>query len=156
MISELSNRTHCCFCSMQCGIELSRAEDTGALIVKPRQDFPVATGRLCQKGFNSIEHTIHPSRVMYPLQRSEGVQKGSQTVNWNRMGWDDAYAHISDQIKRLQHAHGDDAIAVYGGGSLTNEVSYLLGKFTRVALHSKFIDYNGRYCMSSAAAAANQ
>ena len=46
-----------------------------------------------------------------------------------------------------------DAVGVFGGGSLTNEKSYLLGKFARVALRTANIDYNGRFCMSSAAAA---
>jgi assimilatory nitrate reductase catalytic subunit len=36
---------------------------------------------------------------------------------------------------------------------LTNEKAYLLGKFARVALSTSQIDYNGRFCMSSAAAA---
>ncbi|MEX2415637.1 MAG: molybdopterin oxidoreductase family protein [Paenibacillaceae bacterium] len=155
-LSELSNRSHCCFCSMQCGVELIRDEATGKLAVKPSQDFPVATGRLCQKGFNVVEHAIHPSRLMHPIQRSGGQQRGSHSVEWNRKDWNSAYADIADRIGQLQQAHGHDAIAVYGGGSLTNEVCYLLGKFTRVALRSKFIDYNGRYCMSSAAAAANK
>jgi assimilatory nitrate reductase catalytic subunit len=42
---------------------------------------------------------------------------------------------------------------VFGGGGLTNEKAYLLGKFARVALGTSQIDYNGRFCMSSAAAA---
>src|SRR6185503_7423335 len=49
-----------------------------------------------------------------------------------------------------------DAIGVFGGGSLTNEKAYLLGKFARVALGTANIDYNGRFCMSSAAAAVNR
>ena len=51
--------------------------------------------------------------------------------------------------------YGRDAVAVFGGGSLTNEKAYLLGKFARVALRTANIDYNGRFCMSSAAAAAD-
>ena len=43
---------------------------------------------------------------------------------------------------------------MFGGGSLTNEKAYLLGKFARVALGTSNIDYNGRFCMSSGAAAA--
>ena len=46
--------------------------------------------------------------------------------------------------------------AVFGGGGLTNEKAYQLGKFARVALGTSQIDYNGRWCMSSAASAANQ
>src|SRR6185295_17960948 len=49
---------------------------------------------------------------------------------------------------------GPDAVAVFGGGGLTNEKAYALGKFARVALRSSQIDYNGRFCMSSAAAAS--
>jgi assimilatory nitrate reductase catalytic subunit len=43
---------------------------------------------------------------------------------------------------------------VFGGGGLTNEKAYWLGKFARIALRTASIDYNGRFCMSSAAAAA--
>jgi assimilatory nitrate reductase catalytic subunit len=45
---------------------------------------------------------------------------------------------------------------VFGGGGLTNEKAYLLGKFARVALRTASIDYNGRFCMSSVAAAQNR
>jgi len=41
---------------------------------------------------------------------------------------------------------------VWGGGGLTNEKAYQLGRFARVALATPNIDYNGRFCMSSAAA----
>ena len=47
-------------------------------------------------------------------------------------------------------------MAVFGGGGLTNEKAYALGKFARVALKTRLIDYNGRFCMSSAAAASNR
>ena len=44
---------------------------------------------------------------------------------------------------------------MYGSGALTNEKAYLLGKLARVALGTPHVDYNGRFCMSSAAAAQN-
>ncbi|CAM5492885.1 Assimilatory nitrate reductase catalytic subunit OS=Streptomyces albaduncus OX=68172 GN=FHS32_000517 PE=4 SV=1 [Streptomyces griseoloalbus] len=44
---------------------------------------------------------------------------------------------------------------MFGGGGLTNEKAYALGKFARVVLGTSQIDYNGRFCMSSAAAAGN-
>jgi assimilatory nitrate reductase catalytic subunit len=56
----------------------------------------------------------------------------------------------------MQACYGRDAVGVYGGGSLTNEKAYLLGKFARVALATSNIDYNGRFCMSSAAAASQK
>ncbi|MDF2815202.1 MAG: nitrite reductase, partial [Paenibacillus sp.] len=134
---------------MQCGLEL--VPDAGRSIgyaIKPRHDFPVATGRLCQKGLNVLDHVVHPERLTEPHKKS--------SEGWVPSSWDHALGEIANQIKQIQADYGKDAVAVYGGGSLTNEVCYLLGKFTRIALGSKYIDYNGRYCMSSAAAASNQ
>jgi assimilatory nitrate reductase catalytic subunit len=136
---------------MQCGVTLVRpdAKPESTWEVKPSADFPVATGRLCQKGFNSIHHTLHPNRILYPLHRT-GIN------DWKQKNWDETLTHIAGQIQSIQSKYGNNAVSVYSGGSLTNEVCYLLGKFTRVALRSKYIDYNGRFCMSSAAAAQNK
>ncbi|MFC0212679.1 molybdopterin oxidoreductase family protein [Paenibacillus chartarius] len=141
--------THCCFCSMQCGMELVPSDKAPGLAIKPSPDFPVATGRLCQKGLNALDHVLHEERVLTPLVRIGNERKGA----WRKAEWPEAIGGIAAEIQRIQAKYGNDAVSVYGGGSLTNEVSYLLGKFTRVALRSKYIDYNGRYCMSSAAAA---
>ncbi|MFS1514395.1 molybdopterin oxidoreductase family protein [Chengkuizengella sp. SCS-71B] len=148
----VSNQSHCCFCSMQCSLQLVPSGKKSSMIVKPSYDFPVATGRLCQKGLNSLDHVEHISRIRRPLVRvdNDGGKK------WSTTSWETAFDQISIRIKELQNRHGKDSVSVFGGGSLTNEVSYLLGKFTRVALQSKYIDYNGRYCMSSAAAAGNK
>lgn len=145
-----STASHCCYCSMQCGLQLIPSDKEAGLTVKPSPDFPVATGRLCQKGLNSLEHIVHPERLMEPLRRD------SFEETWSQSTWGEVYAGLASSIRFIQERYGKDTVCVYGGGSLTNEVCYLLGKFTRVALQSKYIDYNGRYCMSSAAAASNQ
>jgi assimilatory nitrate reductase catalytic subunit len=72
------------------------------------------------------------------------------------VSWDEAVAFIATKIRDLVSAHGRDAIGIFGGGGLTNEAAYMLGKFARVVLGSKHIDYNGRFCMASAAAAAQR
>ena len=59
-------------------------------------------------------------------------------------------------MRAAQATYGRDAVGVFGGGSLTNEKAYLLGKFARVALGTSNVDYNGRFCMSSAAAGASK
>jgi assimilatory nitrate reductase catalytic subunit len=70
-----------------------------------------------------------------------------------RATWDEALDRIAHALQAVQKEAGRDAVGVFGGGSLTNEKAYLLGKFARVALRTANIDYNGRFCMSSAAAA---
>jgi assimilatory nitrate reductase catalytic subunit len=70
--------------------------------------------------------------------------------------WDFALDFVASRIRALQGAHGNDSVAVFGGGGLTNEKAYALGKFARVVLRTANVDYNGRFCMSSAAAATNR
>ncbi|WP_309121971.1 molybdopterin oxidoreductase family protein [Paenibacillus sp.] len=145
--------SHCPFCSMQCGIELTLTEKEPGWAVRPSGSFPVSTGRLCQKGYHSPRHAVHPDRITMPLVRRVVGSRSLEATPWQPESWDAAYAEISDRILSIQAKHGADAVSVFGGGSLTNEVCYLLGKFARVALKTRYIDYNGRYCMSSAAAA---
>ncbi|MFB7264679.1 molybdopterin oxidoreductase family protein, partial [Streptomyces nojiriensis] len=67
--------------------------------------------------------------------------------------WEEALDAVAGGLARTGRTYGPDAVGVFGGGGLTNEKAYALGKFARVALRTSQIDYNGRFCMSSAAAA---
>ena len=69
------------------------------------------------------------------------------------MPYEEAIQRVAGEIQRIQDAHGPDAFAVFGGASLTTEKAYLMGKFARMCLKTSNIDYNGRLCMVSAAAA---
>ena len=104
-------------------------------------------GALCIKGWTAAGTLNHPERLRSPLMRDADGRLAP-------VGWDAAMTRIVSEFKRTQEDYGADAVGVFGGGSLTNEKSYLLGKFARVALGTANIDYNGRFCMSSAAAAS--
>lgn len=91
----------------------------------------------------------HNGRVTEPLL------KGSDGVH-QPISWEQALALIVAAVKDTQRQYGNDAVGVFGGGGLTNEKAYMLGKFARLALRTSRIDYNGRFCMSSAAAAGNR
>jgi len=115
--------------------------------VAPRE-FPTNGGGLCQKGWTSGSLLTTPARLTTPLIRVDGDLVPAS--------WDDALDLVARRITEVQREHGRDGVAVFGGGGLTNEKSYLLGKFARVALRTSQVDYNGRFCMSSAAAAGNK
>ena len=139
--------THCPYCAFQCGMRLAVADD--AVTVAGDPDFPVNKGALCIKGWTAAETLAHPDRLRTPLVRNaQGILVAAS--------WDDALDRIADGIHVTQATYGADAVGVFGGGSLTNEKAYLLGKFARVALGTRNIDYNGRFCMSSAAAAGTR
>ncbi len=138
--------THCPYCGLQCAMSVTGG-GTSAPTVTGRT-FPVNGGGLCQKGWTSAELLRHPDRITSPLVRSGGVLR--------RASWDAALDAVAAGIQDVQRRHGRDAVAVYGSGGLTNEKGYLLGKFARLALGTANIDYNGRFCMSSAAAATQR
>ncbi|MEE6305824.1 molybdopterin oxidoreductase family protein [Plantactinospora veratri] len=136
--------THCPYCALQCGMTLRRTAER--VEVLPRQ-FPTNRGGLCQKGWTAAELLDHPDRLTTPLLRD---RPGGEL---RPASWPEALDRVVDGIRRIQSGYGRDAVAVFGGGGLTNEKAYALGKFARVALGTRNIDYNGRFCMSSAAAA---
>ncbi len=147
--SEKTYETQCPFCSMQCKMQLT--EQTFAARKKYTAigiDNPTTHGRLCTKGMNAHQHAVHSSRITRPLLKKNG--------EFVPVSWAEALNRIKEQINLIQTEHGNDAMAVYGSASITNEEAYLLGKFARVGLQTKYIDYNGRLCMSAAATAAGQ
>ncbi|MET3922673.1 molybdopterin oxidoreductase family protein [Arthrobacter sp. UYEF20] len=160
--------THCPYCALQCAMTLKSpaaltpATQPGSDPVPEQpapapavglpplevtgRDFPTNRGGLCRKGWTSASLLTHPGRVTEPLLKdADGVHRP--------IGWDEALELITAAVKDTRARYGADAVGVFGGGGLTNEKAYQLGKFARLALGTSRIDYNGRFCMSSAAAA---
>jgi assimilatory nitrate reductase catalytic subunit len=140
-------KTHCCFCGQQCGIQL-KVHDNEVIGFEPWEEFPFNRGMLCPKGVKRYLQGSHPDRLLTALKRDPSAPGG-----FSPMGYDEAIARVAGEIDRLQKTHGNDAFAILTGASLTSEKTYLMGKFARVCLKTRYIDYNGRLCMVSAAAA---
>ncbi len=137
-------KTHCCFCGQQCGMQLA-VKDERVVGVEPWEEFPFNRGKLCPKGIKRYLQSNHADRLLHPLARCDG---GFEEISWNR-----ALDVATERITAIQREHGRDAVAVLSGASLTNEKAYLMGKFARLALGTRNIDYNGRLCMVAAGSA---
>ena len=146
-IAPNGTKTHCPYCAFQCGMSMNRAER--GVEVRADPDFPVNRGQMCIKGFNSAALLEHPGRVTSPLVR--GRDGALHETSWN-----EALSLVAERLRSIRARHGADANGAFGSGALTNEKAYLLGKFVRVVLGSSQVDYNGRYCMASAAAGQNR
>ncbi|MFS0636464.1 molybdopterin oxidoreductase family protein [Mesobacillus foraminis] len=141
--------THCCYCGMQCGMHIRVNEKTNKVVgVEPRYDWVLTRGKMCPKGVTAYQTVDHPDRIKRPL-----IKKNGQFVE---SSWEEALDLIERKFKEIQSSCGKDAVGVYGGVSMTNEKCYLVGKYARVGLGTRYIDYNGRYCMSSAAGGFNK
>ncbi len=137
-------KTHCCFCGQQCGIQL-KVRGNRVIGFEPWEDFPFNRGMLCPKGVKRYLQGGHPDRLLNPLLRTDS---GFRAASWN-----EALDFTARRLQEIQAKYGPDSVAVYGGASLTTEKAYLMGKFARVALRTRHIDYNGRLCMVSAGVA---
>ncbi|MER6029750.1 molybdopterin oxidoreductase family protein [Streptomyces sp. NPDC001851] len=142
-----STPTHCPYCALQCGMNVTPLPQ-GGVEVTERTDFPVNRGALCGKGRTAAEVLSPAVRLTSPLVRSGG--------RLAEAGWAEALDLIAERLGSTRREYGADALGVFGGGGLTNEKAYTLGKFARVVLGTSQIDYNGRFCMSSAAAAGTR
>ncbi|MFD5797569.1 molybdopterin oxidoreductase family protein [Streptomyces diastatochromogenes] len=142
-----STPTHCPYCALQCGMNITPLPQ-GGVEVTERADFPVNRGALCGKGRTAPAVLSSAVRLTSPLVRSDGRLVPAS--------WGDALDLIAERLGAARERYGPDALGVFGGGGLTNEKAYTLGKFARVVLGTSQIDYNGRFCMSSAAAAGTK
>ncbi len=160
MLQQAGTGTHCPYCALQCAMTVtaghrhdadshSHSHSHDGDVTVTGREFPTNRGGLCRKGWSAAELLRHPDRLTAPLLRGEdGVLRAA--------AWEDVLTLVAERVRTTQAQHGRDAVAVFGGGGLTNEKAYTLGKFARLALRTSRIDYNGRFCMSSAAAAGNR
>src|SRR4030095_16225445 len=116
--------THCPYCALQCAMEVLRG--AGRVTILGNSKFPVNQGGLCVKGWSAAATLDHPDRLRSPL-----VRDGSGHLV--RATWEEALNRVAHELTKVQQIYGRDAVAVFGGGSLTNEKAYLLGKVARLA-----------------------
>jgi assimilatory nitrate reductase catalytic subunit len=140
-------KTHCCFCGQQCGIQL-KVKDNTVIGFEPWMEFPFNQGMLCPKGVKRYLQGAHADRLVTALRRDPSAESG-----FSSMPYDEAIGRVASEIERIQTQYGKDAMGMITGASLSSEKTYLIGKFARVCLKTRYIDYNGRLCMVSAAAA---
>ncbi|MFF4100683.1 molybdopterin oxidoreductase family protein [Streptomyces sp. NPDC001903] len=144
---DSATATHCPYCALQCAMFLRPEPGGTGVVVEERADFPVNRGALCGKGRTAPAVLSSRVRLTGPLVRAHATGRLEPAT------WEEALDAVAEGLARTGRTHGPDAVGVFGGGGLTNEKAYALGKFARVALRTSQIDYNGRFCMSSAAAA---
>src|SRR5713101_6439630 len=105
-------QTHCCFCGVQCGIQL-KVKDNRVIGFEPWEEFPVNRGMLCPKGVNRYLQGSHPDRLLTPLMRN--------TNGFREADWPEALNCVEDRIRRIQAQHGRDAFALLSDASATTE-----------------------------------
>ena len=68
----------------------------------------------CAKGQASLQAAYHPTRLRYPLRRTN--PKG-EDPGWERITWDEAYKATVDAIHEKQDKYGTETCIFMGGTS---------------------------------------
>src|SRR3954466_13534199 len=97
--------SHCPYCSLQCGIEITAGNRPAVL--QPQPDFPTNRGGLCSKGWTAATLLDHPQRLLSPLVREI---PGDRTSPLRPASWEEALDRVAGAIERSQRRHGLDSV----------------------------------------------
>ena len=107
-------RTACRGCGkFECGV-LVTVVNGRAVKIEGDQSYPGSMGNCCNKSQSSLQAAYHPSRLTYPMVRTN--IKG-EDPGWKRVSWDEAIALGCAKLDEIQAKYGGASMAFFGGTS---------------------------------------
>ncbi|WP_281646504.1 molybdopterin oxidoreductase family protein [Parendozoicomonas sp. Alg238-R29] len=122
----------CNLCEAVCGIKITY---TGTEIhsIKGDKEDPFSRGHICPKAIALKDLYQDSDRIRKPLERTSD--------GWKEISWDEALDKAAEGIRRVQKAHGNNAMATYlGNPNVHNTGSLLMGRhfFNAVRTRNRF------------------
>ena len=96
----------CNLCEAICGIEITAQADQRLDIRGDKLD-PYSRGYICPKAVALQDIHYDNDRLRHPIRRT---QQG-----WQRIGWDEAFDEVTQNLKRVQAKNGRNSVATYLG-----------------------------------------
>jgi anaerobic selenocysteine-containing dehydrogenase len=110
----------CSLCEAMCGVMVESEAGQVVRIAGDRAD-PFSRGHICPKAMALADLHHDPDRLRTPLRRHP-----SEPERFVPIGWDEAFDEVAAQLKRVQRAHGRDAVALYQGNPTVHNMGALL------------------------------
>jgi formate dehydrogenase major subunit len=133
--------TTCGYCGVGCSFRVEMKGDEVVRMV-PSKDGKANHGHSCVKGRFAWGYTTHKDRILNPMVRDR------ITDPWREVSWDEAFAHIAGEFRRIQHQYGRGAIGGITSSRCTNEETYLVQKLVRQGFGNNNVDTCARVCHS--------
>ncbi|MBX7120195.1 MAG: molybdopterin-dependent oxidoreductase [Gemmatimonadaceae bacterium] len=115
----MTTRHHrtCTLCEAMCGLVITTDGDriTG---IRGDADDPLSRGHLCPKAVALQDVHTDPDRLRQPMRRLGD--------RWEPIAWDAALRLAVDGLRRVQRAHGRDAVASYVGNPTVHSLGAML------------------------------
>ncbi len=97
---------NCNLCEAICGIEITVQADQ-RLDIRGDKDDPFSRGYICPKASALGDLHYDKDRLKYPVRRTPH--------GWLRLGWDEAFDEVTQNLKRIHAKYGRNTIATYLG-----------------------------------------
>jgi formate dehydrogenase major subunit len=138
---EHSVVTTCAYCGVGCSF---KAEMRGDELVRmvPFKDGKANRGHSCVKGRFAWGYATHEERILNPMIREK------ITDPWREVTWEEAFAHVAAEFRRIQYQYGRGAIGGITSSRCTNEETYLVQKLIRQGFGNNNVDTCARVCHS--------
>ncbi|MCY0095000.1 formate dehydrogenase subunit alpha [Hoeflea ulvae] len=138
---EHSVVTTCAYCGVGCSF---KAEMRGEEVVRmvPWKDGKANRGHSCVKGRFAWGYATHQDRILNPMVREK------ITDPWREVSWEEAFAHVAKEMRRIQFQYGRGAIGGITSSRCTNEETFLVQKLVRAGFGNNNVDTCARVCHS--------
>jgi thiosulfate reductase/polysulfide reductase chain A len=113
-------RSTCGLCFTGCGV-LIHIENGKPIRIEGDPKSPINKGKLCVKGYASLEYLYHQDRLKHPLKRIGERGDG----NWQHISWDEALEIIAKKLSELRNNYGAESVAMIHGAAKGLQDSYL-------------------------------
>src|SRR6266850_2249689 len=108
---------NCNLCEAICGIEITVQADQ-RLDIRGDKDDPFSRGYICPKAVALQDVHYDKDRLKYPVRRTPH--------GWQRIGWDEAFGEVAQNLKRIHATHGRNSIATYLGNPTVHNYGAML------------------------------
>jgi len=116
-------------CPDSCAVLVTVNEEGRAVKVEGDRSQPVTQGFLCGKVAKYLDRVYAPDRILHPLKRKQGAQKGPRHRGreheaFERVSWDEALDAIASRLRQISDRYGPESILPYSYAGTIGVLGY--------------------------------
>jgi molybdopterin guanine dinucleotide-containing S/N-oxide reductase-like protein len=116
-------------CPDSCAVLVTVNDEGRAIKVEGDPSQPFTQGFLCGKVAKYLDRVYAPDRILFPLRRKPGVQKGPLSRGreheaFDRVSWDDALGEIAARLQQTSDRYGSESILPYSYAGTTGVLGF--------------------------------
>jgi len=108
---------NCNLTEAMCGIEITVLPDQ-RLDIRGDKDDPFSRGYICPKASALQDIYYDKDRLKYPVRRTKD--------GWERIGWNEAFDEVAQNLKRINAKYGRNSVATYLGNPTVHSYGAML------------------------------